>query len=87
MREIIQVQVGQCGNQVGCQFWEMIAAGTFFVDVEHGIGPDGSLTAEGKQGLEKVYFNQASSGVYVPRAVLVDLEPGAIDALRSVSII
>jgi hypothetical protein len=22
-REIITVQVGQCGNQIGCRFWEM----------------------------------------------------------------
>lgn len=30
-----------------------------------------------------VYFNSASSGKYVPRAVMVDLEPGTIDAVRS----
>lgn len=22
-REIVTIQVGQCGNQVGCRFWEM----------------------------------------------------------------
>eukprot|EP01050_Picozoa_sp_SAG11_P015797 SAG11_NODE_2089_length_3844_cov_3.009880_1_plen_69_part_00 len=22
-RELITIQVGQCGNQVGCKFWEM----------------------------------------------------------------
>lgn len=22
-REIITVQVGQCGNQIGCRFWEL----------------------------------------------------------------
>jgi tubulin beta len=30
-----------------------------------------------------VYYNEASSGKYVPRAVLVDLEPGTLDAVRS----
>jgi len=23
MRELVTVQVGQCGNQIGCRFWEM----------------------------------------------------------------
>jgi tubulin epsilon len=22
-REVVTVQVGQCGNQIGCRFWEM----------------------------------------------------------------
>ena len=30
-----------------------------------------------------VYFNEASGGKYVPRAVLVDLEPGTMDSVRS----
>ena len=31
-----------------------------------------------------VYYNEASStGTYVPRAVLVDLEPGTMDSVRS----
>lgn len=30
-----------------------------------------------------VYYNEASSQKYVPRAVLVDLEPGTMDAVRS----
>merc|ERR1719219_245398 len=29
-----------------------------------------------------VYYNEASSTKYVPRAVLVDLEPGTMDAVR-----
>ena len=30
-----------------------------------------------------VYYNESSSGKYVPRAVLVDLEPGTMDTIRS----
>ena len=30
-----------------------------------------------------VYFNEASGNKYVPRAVLVDLEPGTMDAVRA----
>lgn len=33
-----------------------------------------------------VYFNEASSGKWVPRSVNVDLEPGTIDAVRNSSI-
>lgn len=32
MREIIHVQAGQCGNQIGSKFWEVISD-------EHGIDP------------------------------------------------
>ena len=30
-----------------------------------------------------VYYNEGQGGRYVPRAVLVDLEPGVIDSVRS----
>ena len=30
-----------------------------------------------------VYYNEATGGKYVPRAVLVDLEPGTMDSVRS----
>jgi tubulin beta len=30
-----------------------------------------------------VYFSEASGGKYVPRAVLVDLEPGVLDVVRT----
>jgi len=32
MREIVHVQGGQCGNQIGAKFWEVISD-------EHGIEP------------------------------------------------
>ena len=34
MREIVHVQAGQCGNQIGAKFWEIISD-------EHGIDPTG----------------------------------------------
>ncbi len=30
------IQVGQCGNQIGCEFWKQLC-------LEHGISPDGIL--------------------------------------------
>eukprot|EP00004_Rigifila_ramosa_P003847 TRINITY_DN1410_c0_g1_i1.p1 TRINITY_DN1410_c0_g1~~TRINITY_DN1410_c0_g1_i1.p1 ORF type:complete len:468 (+),score=110.51 TRINITY_DN1410_c0_g1_i1:73-1404(+) len=78
MREIVSIQAGQCGNQIGWKFWETISQ-------EHGIQPDGSYAGDSPLQLERidVYYNAASSGKYVPRSVLVDLEPGALDAIRS----
>jgi len=78
MREILSVQVGQCGNQVGRAFWESICA-------EHGISADGLYTGSVAQQLERadVYFTEVDGGRWVPRAVLVDLEPGTMDATRA----
>ena len=43
------------------------------------------LTGEDDQQIERVnvYFNEAAGGKYVPRSVLVDLEPGTMDAIRA----
>ncbi|CDH53366.1 beta-partial [Lichtheimia corymbifera JMRC:FSU:9682] len=77
MREIIHVQAGQCGNQIGQKFWETISQ-------EHGIDTTGAYAGDNDLQLERinVYYNEGSSGKYVPRAVLVDLEPATMDAIR-----
>ncbi|MPC12816.1 Tubulin beta-2 chain [Portunus trituberculatus] len=83
MREIVHIQTGQCGNQIGTKFWEIISD-------EHGIQPTGEYTS----GVEKelmdlqlerinVYYNEGNQGKYVPRAILVDLEPGTMDSVRA----
>ena len=80
MREIVHCQVGQCGNQIGAKFWEVISG-------EHGIDPVGRFTPTNEHDDDKldkinVYFNEAQGAKYVPRAILVDLEPGTMDAIR-----
>ncbi|XP_057983728.1 tubulin beta-2 chain isoform X1 [Malania oleifera] len=78
MREILHIQGGQCGNQIGAKFWEVVCA-------EHGIDPTGRYQGDSDLQLERinVYYNEASCGRFVPRAVLMDLEPGTMDSLRS----
>jgi len=78
MREIVHIQAGQCGNQIGAKFWEVICD-------EHGIEPTGTYHGDSDLQLERinVYFNEATGGRYVPRAVLVDLEPGTMDSVRA----
>jgi len=89
VREIVHIQVGQCGNQVGKAFWENICQ-------EHKIGTDGKWSADvgpasqdldgdgTKDELENidVYFSKAGEK-YVPRAIIVDLEPGTIDVIKA----
>jgi tubulin beta len=78
MREIVHVQAGQCGNQIGAKFWEVISD-------EHGIDPTGTYHGDSDLQLERinVYFNEATGGRYVPRAILMDLEPGTMDSVRA----
>ncbi|WFD43180.1 calcium channel protein [Malassezia psittaci] len=79
-REIITLQAGQCGNQIGSQFWEYLCR-------EHGISKDGTLedfATEGQAGDRKdVFFYQADDEHYIPRAILVDLEPRVINNIMT----
>jgi tubulin beta len=52
---------------------------------EHAIDKDGSYKGVNDLQLERinVYYNEATGGRYVPRAVLVDLEPGTMDSVRA----
>jgi tubulin beta len=78
MREIVHILCGQCGNQIGAKFWEVISN-------EHGITFDGVYRGDTDLQLERiqVYFNEATGGRFVPRAILVDLEPGTMDAIKN----
>ncbi|OZJ02540.1 Tubulin beta-4 chain [Bifiguratus adelaidae] len=78
MREIVHIQTGQCGNQIGEKFWEVISA-------EHGVDNTGTYRGDNDLQLERinVYYNEAGNKKYVPRAVLVDLEPGTMDTIKS----
>merc|ERR1712238_615166 len=57
MREIVHMQAGQCGNQIGAKFWEIISD-------EHGIDPTGTYHGDSDLQLERinVYYNEASVG-------------------------
>ncbi len=89
MREIVHIQAGQCGNQIGAKFWEvcnyLINNSWKVISDEHGIDPTGSYHGDSDLQLERVnvYYNEATGGKYVPRAVLVDLEPGTMDSVRA----
>lgn len=78
MNEIIQIQVGQCGNQIGNKLWESIFQ-------EHSINLTGSYIGKSELKLQKinVFLAETTGFRYLPRAVLVDLEPSTIDTVRA----
>ncbi|SKA99223.1 tubulin alpha [Prosthecobacter debontii] len=79
MREILSIHVGQCGNQIADSFWRLALK-------EHGLTETGTLkegaNAAANSNLE-VFFHRVREGKYVPRAVLIDLEPGVIGRIES----
>ncbi|XP_067928170.1 tubulin gamma-1 chain-like [Watersipora subatra] len=77
-RDIITLQVGQCGNQVGMEFWKQLC-------LEHGINPEGILEDFATEGIDRkdVFFYQADDEHYIPRAVLLDLEPRVINSIMN----
>ena len=54
MREIVHFQTGQCGNQIGAKFWEVISD-------EHGIDPTGTYHGDSDLQLERINGNSSYS--------------------------
>jgi len=122
-REIITLQVGQCGNQIGGEFWKQLCR-------EHGIEPNGTLRSSNNlynpsvsengdpststststsipptawspsttgaanihipskatvDDRKDVFFYQSDDEQYIPRALLIDLEPRVVNKLRGPS--
>eukprot|EP00485_Elphidium_margaritaceum_P007764 CAMPEP_0202703876 /NCGR_PEP_ID=MMETSP1385-20130828/16668_1 /ASSEMBLY_ACC=CAM_ASM_000861 /TAXON_ID=933848 /ORGANISM="Elphidium margaritaceum" /LENGTH=1190 /DNA_ID=CAMNT_0049361797 /DNA_START=27 /DNA_END=3599 /DNA_ORIENTATION=- len=82
-REIVHIQIGQCGNNIGTSFWTSMLA-------EHKLRDDGNFSGapsskDDMHRLEKigVYFSESAFMKFVPRAVCVDCDPSVIDNLRS----
>jgi len=78
MREIITLQAGQCGNQIGHRFWQIVSG-------EHGIDRQGHYNGTANQQLDRmpVYYTESSTGRFVPRVLLFDMEPGTLNFIRS----
>lgn len=79
MREIVSVQVGQCGVHMGANFWEAICG-------EHAIDPDGAFQGTSTTQLKNidVYFDEAEDySRFVPRSVFVDMDGAACDTVAA----
>ncbi|TIB98390.1 tubulin gamma chain [Wallemia mellicola] len=78
-RELITLQAGQAGNAIGHSFWQQLCQ-------EHGISQDGTLEDYAQDaGFDRkdVFFYQADDDHYIPRSILVDLEPRVINNILS----
>lgn len=79
MREIISIHVGQGGVQIGNACWELYC-------LEHGIKPTGEMDAQSlkERSSSLSFFSEACEGnKMVPRALMIDLEPGVIDSIKN----
>ena len=74
-------QVGQCGNQVGSAFWKTL-------NTEHGLDLTGKFCGDSETQRDKinVFYTESCEERFVPRAVLVDLEPGPLERLRATTL-
>ena len=50
MRELVHVQAGQCGNQIGSKFWKVISD-------EHGIDPTGTYHGDSATSIRLFSFS------------------------------
>lgn len=65
-------------GSVGSQFWQKLCQ-------EHGINQDGNLAPYATEGGDRkdVFFYQSDDTRYIPRAILLDLEPRVINSILS----
>lgn len=76
MREIISLHVGQAGIQIGNSCWELYCK-------EHGIEASGKPLSPLQDNSHLSFFSETTSGNLVPRTLMIDLEPGVIDSIKS----
>ncbi|KAG0676985.1 gamma-tubulin [Pichia californica] len=73
--EVLTLQAGQCGNQIGQQFWSQLCN-------EHGINSDGTLSESynniSKNDNPDIFFQRNKNNSFTPRSLLIDLEPRVI---------
>jgi len=76
VREVLTINVGQCGIQVGQTVWEQYCA-------EHGVTVKGDNPETSDDGTFQCFFEETGAGQYVPRNLMVDLEPNVIDDVKN----
>lgn len=75
MREIISIHVGQAGIKLGNACWELYCR-------EHNLNPDGTPSEEFVEDESfQSFFYRTGSNKFVPRSVMVDLEPDVLNEI------
>ncbi|KAF5295298.1 hypothetical protein FQA39_LY13163 [Lamprigera yunnana] len=76
-REVIQLHIGQAGVQIASACWELYC-------LEHDIQADGQIYEQAHTDETlNAFFSTSMTGRCVPRVIMVDLEPSAIDEIRT----
>jgi len=77
VREVLTLCVGQAGIQLGQAVWEQYCC-------EHNINVNGRKENddEKKDNSFKCFYQETGAGQYVPRNLMVDLEPNVIDDVK-----
>eukprot|EP00485_Elphidium_margaritaceum_P002405 CAMPEP_0202690398 /NCGR_PEP_ID=MMETSP1385-20130828/5392_1 /ASSEMBLY_ACC=CAM_ASM_000861 /TAXON_ID=933848 /ORGANISM="Elphidium margaritaceum" /LENGTH=459 /DNA_ID=CAMNT_0049345659 /DNA_START=90 /DNA_END=1469 /DNA_ORIENTATION=+ len=77
VREVLTLSVGQAGIQLGQAVWEQYCA-------EHRIAENGrKIENDTADTTFTCFFQETNAGQYVPRNLMVDLEPNVIDDVRN----
>eukprot|EP01084_Bolivina_argentea_P218910 371381_1 len=77
VREVLTISVGQCGLQLGQAVWEQYCE-------EHAIDQQGQKP--NKKASDKsflCFYEETGAGQFVPRNLMVDLEPNVIDDVKN----
>ena len=76
VREVLTLNVGQCGIQLGQAVWEQYCA-------EHMIDRTGEKAGKPQDTSFLCFYEETGAGKYVPRNLMVDLEPNVIDDVKN----
>eukprot|EP01083_Nonionella_stella_P304508 1058631_1 len=80
VREVLTINIGQCGVQLGRRIWEQY-------NTEHGITAQGAIYMDRDASNKKkhtndteflAFYEETESGCYLPRNLVVDLDPDTI---------
>lgn len=93
-REMVTIQVGQCGNQIGCRFWEL-ALREHLASPEQSRMTSASSSHEYDDAMSSFFANDPPDedhlyegwkrsviGQLRARAILVDMEESVVDRLQ-----
>ena len=82
-RELVCLQVGQCGNQIGCKFWDLALQEHLKHHSDGTLRKQHGKTAAPLEVDEAMssFFYTSSQGQVKARAVPVDMEEGVLDGL------
>ena len=75
VREVITVNVGRCGIQMGHRIWRQYCA-------EAAISKDGSCASTSDDNSFQTFFHQTEAGIFQARNLMVDTEEIIIENIR-----